>query len=218
MISAGFYDNAKPTNPDYYGFGPRVPMIIISPYARPATVVHTEYDFSSVLKFIEIRFGLPTLTDRDSQAADMTDAFDFTQTPLPALVLSPRNCPSDGAVVDLGNKNVVFGNVKVGKSATQTRVLKNIGDAALNITSIVTGSPFKQTNTCGSSLAAGASCTFTFTFTPTKAKEQDASTRITDSSSSSPQIYYLYGVGTSSAAGAASTSQPKQEERDDDDD
>ncbi len=214
----GFYDNAKPTNPDYYGFGPRVPMIIISPYARPATVVHTEYDFSSVLKFIEIRFGLPTLTDRDSQAADMTDAFDFTQTPLPALVLSPRTCPSDGAVVDLGNKNVVFGNVKVGKSATQTRVLKNTGDAALNITSIVTGSPYKQMNTCGSSLAAGASCTFTFTFTPTKAKEQDASTRITDTASSSPQIYYLYGVGTSSAAGPASTSQPKQEQRDDDDD
>jgi phospholipase C len=215
----GFYDNAAPTNPDYYGFGPRVPMIVISPYARPATIVHTEYEFSSVLKFIETRFGLPTLTDRDLEAADMTDAFDFTEAPLPALVLSPRTCPSDGAVVDLGNKNVVFGNVAVGKHASLTRTLSNIDDAALNITSFVTGSPYTQTNTCGSTVGAGAQCTITFTFAPTRAKEQDASATITDSASTSPQRYFLYGVGTSSAAGADSTTmQPKQEQREDDDD
>src|SRR5229473_1174059 len=71
----GFYDNAVPANPDYYGFAPRVPMIIISPYSKAGTVVHTQYEFSSVLRFIEKRFGLSTLTLRDLDGSDMTDSF-----------------------------------------------------------------------------------------------------------------------------------------------
>jgi phospholipase C len=89
----GFYDPVAPQNPDYYGYGPRVPMLIISPYSNPGAVVHTPYEFSSVLKFVETRYNLSSLMLRDADAADMTDAFNFTQTPLPALILTDRTCP-----------------------------------------------------------------------------------------------------------------------------
>jgi len=218
----GFYDNAPPTNPDYYGFGVRVPMLIISPYSKAGTVVHTQYEFSSVLRFIETRFGLTNLTARDLDAANMEDAFNFTQNPLPALVLSTRTCPSDGAIVDLGNDKVDFGNVVVGTSATLTRTMSNTGSATLNITSevIPSGAPYTETNTCGSTLAAGAKCTFTFVFTPTKDATQNSTCTITDSASSSPQIYNLYGAGIAVAGSAATptgtaTQQPAGDADDD---
>jgi phospholipase C len=215
----GFYDDAVPANFDYYGFGVRVPMIIISPYSLAGHVVHTEYEFSSVLRFIETRFGLSNLTLRDLDAANMTDAFNFAQSPLPPLILSTRTCPSDGAIVDLGNDKVDFGNVVVGKSATLTRTMKNTGDATLNIDSIVipNGAPYTQTNTCGSTLVAGASCNFTFVFTPTKDATQNSTCSITDSATDSPQLYNLYGVGVPAAVGASPASQQKHSDDDDDD-
>jgi phospholipase C len=208
----GFYDPDPPTNPDYYGFGVRVPMIIISPYALGGTVVHTEYEFSSVLKFIETRFGLTNLTARDLDAANMTDAFNFKQSPLPSLVLDTRTCPSDGAIVNLGNSKVDFGDVIVGDSATLTRTMSNTGDAALDISEITIDSPYTQTNTCGSVLNPGASCTFTFTFTPTKDKEQDGKTWIYDNASSNPQLYYMYGAGTNSEAKAAESKARREQQ------
>jgi len=215
----GFYDHAVPANLDYWGFGPRVPMIIISPYARAGTVVHTQYEFSSVLRFIESRYNLAQLTARDMAASDMTDAFNFSQTPLPALILNTRTCPNDGAIVDLGNDKVDFGNVVIGKSATLTRTMKNTGTVALNITSevIPSGAPYTQTNTCGSTLAAGGNCTFTFVFTPTKNTTQNSTCTIFDSASSSPQIYNLYGAGIN-AAGESPVKPALGSQLDDDDD
>lgn len=88
----GFYDHVPPPTVDNYGFGPRVPMIIISPFAKTEFVSHTQYEFSSVLKFIETRFGITALTGRDAVANDMTDSFDFTQPPRPPLILQTRAC------------------------------------------------------------------------------------------------------------------------------
>jgi phospholipase C len=89
----GFYDHVAPDNVDQFGFGPRVPLIIISPFARKGFISHTMYEFSSFLRFAERRFDLAALTSRDTTANDMTDSFDFSQTPLPPLVLQPRQCP-----------------------------------------------------------------------------------------------------------------------------
>ncbi len=196
----GFYDPAVPGYADYWGFGIRVPMIIISPYSLPATVVHTQYEFSSVLKFIETRFGLTNLTLRDLDASDMTDAFNFAQKPNPALILNTRTCPSDGPVVNLGNAKVEFGDVVVGQSETLQRTLANDGDSALTISSIVTTTDYTQTNNCNGSVPAGETCTFNITFTPTKAgATYDGKVTITDNATSSPQIYYTYGQGVASA-------------------
>ena len=88
----GFYDHVPPRHVDGFGLGPRVPFLIISPYAKHGHISHTEYEFSSVLKFIEERFGLAPLTERDSLANDLLDSFDFHRRPLRPLILEPRNC------------------------------------------------------------------------------------------------------------------------------
>lgn len=89
----GFYDHTPPPMPDNFGFGPRVPLLVISPFAKSGFISHTVYEFSSLLKFAEERFNLDPLTDRDAQANDLLDSFDFSQDPLPPLILTPRVCP-----------------------------------------------------------------------------------------------------------------------------
>ena len=89
----GFYDHVAPPDLDAFGLGPRVPLIIISPYAKPGYISHTQYEFSSFLKFVETRFGLQPLTARDTAANDMTDSFDFSQPPQMPLVLQTHTCP-----------------------------------------------------------------------------------------------------------------------------
>jgi phospholipase C len=79
----GFYDHVAPPALDEFGLGLRVPAIVISPYARRA-VLHDTLEVSSILRFVEENFGLPTMTKRDAQAADFMNAFDFKSKPRPA--------------------------------------------------------------------------------------------------------------------------------------
>ncbi len=97
----GFYDHVPPPVVDNFGFGPRVPFLIISPWAKPGYISHTTLEFSSVLKFVEERFDLDPLTARDAQANDLLDSFDLTQDPLPPLILSTRECPGSTADIVL---------------------------------------------------------------------------------------------------------------------
>jgi phospholipase C len=91
----GFYDHVPPPHVDLYGLGPRVPTIVISPWAKPGYIDGRTYEFSSVLKFIETVFALPSLTERDRRASDMLGAFDFLQRPVDPLILEPRVCDAD---------------------------------------------------------------------------------------------------------------------------
>ncbi len=72
-------------------YGIRVPTIVVSPYAKKHFVSHTVYDHTSILRFIETRFGLPNLTQRDKAANPMLGMFDFTKVsnPKPTLVDAP---------------------------------------------------------------------------------------------------------------------------------
>ena len=72
---------------DRYGF--RTPNAVISPWVKPGHVSHVTADHTSILKFIETRFQLPTLTRRDANASDMTDYFDFAQDPASAPLFDP---------------------------------------------------------------------------------------------------------------------------------
>ncbi len=83
----GWYDHVAPPQVDAYGFGFRVPCLVISPYAREGFIDHTQTEFSSILKFIETVHGLPALTQRDEMASNMFEAFDFSQAPSPPLIL-----------------------------------------------------------------------------------------------------------------------------------
>jgi phospholipase C len=58
--------------------GYRIPLIVISPYAKKNYVSHNVADTTAILKFIETRFSLPALTARDAAQIDMTEFFDFT--------------------------------------------------------------------------------------------------------------------------------------------
>jgi phospholipase C len=77
----GFWDHVAPPNPDAYGCGTRVPALLISPWARRGYIDHRVADTTSVLALIEARFGLKPLQQRDAQAYNLLDGFDFTQPP-----------------------------------------------------------------------------------------------------------------------------------------
>ncbi|MBV9232857.1 MAG: hypothetical protein JO030_02335 [Candidatus Eremiobacteraeota bacterium] len=82
----GFYDNVPPPTLDYRGLGMRVPCLIVSPYAKRGYVSSTQYEFGSILKFMEEVFGLPPLGPpsegyTDSRANSISDAFNFAQKP-----------------------------------------------------------------------------------------------------------------------------------------
>jgi hypothetical protein len=105
------------------------------------------------------------------------------------------------ALASLSPTSLAFGNQAVDMTSTaQTVTLSNTGNAALSITSLaLTGtnaSDFAQSNTCGSSLAAGANCTIVVMFTPSVAGTEAASLSIADNSSGSPQTVSLSGAGT----------------------
>jgi phospholipase C len=89
----GFYDHVAPPFRDQFGLGIRVPMLIISPWTIQG-VYHTQVEFAGVLRFMEETFGLPNLHAADTIANDFQDAFNYSQTPLPPLILSQRSCPA----------------------------------------------------------------------------------------------------------------------------
>ena len=88
----GFYDHVPPPAADQFGYGPRVPLIVISPYAKEGFVSHTVYEFASVLRLIETRFNLAPLTTRDAIANSLLDLFDFSKAPAPPLIRPLRTC------------------------------------------------------------------------------------------------------------------------------
>jgi len=82
----GWYDHVPPPQLDFKGLGIRVPCLIISPYVGHGVVSHTQYEFGSVLLFVEQVFNLPplgTVADgySDARATSIIDTFDFTQAP-----------------------------------------------------------------------------------------------------------------------------------------
>ncbi len=88
----GFYDHVPPPQLDALGLGPRVPLLIISPFVKSGFIEHQQLEFASVVKFVEEVFGLPFLTSRDTNSNDMFDAFDFVDAPLPPDPLLKHRC------------------------------------------------------------------------------------------------------------------------------
>ena len=103
----GWYDHVPPPirnreaplNSYEYGF--RVPLIVISPYAKPQYISHQQNDFGSILKFVETTFSLPTTigesvgaqyADSYADMGDLSDCFDYSQTP---LNFTPVQAPKD---------------------------------------------------------------------------------------------------------------------------
>jgi len=66
-----------------YVYGFRVPLIVVSPYAKAKHISHTTHDFGSILKYIETTFSLNSLGYADAYADDLSDCFNMTQSPIP---------------------------------------------------------------------------------------------------------------------------------------
>jgi phospholipase C len=77
----GFYDHVQPPQIDANGLGFRVPLIVISPYAKHGYVSHVQHEFGSILHFTEEQFGIASLSTRDLISDDLLDCFDFSQSP-----------------------------------------------------------------------------------------------------------------------------------------
>ncbi|HZI57513.1 MAG TPA: alkaline phosphatase family protein [Verrucomicrobiae bacterium] len=94
---------------DFVRTGFRVPLIIVSPFAKPHYVSHTPMDYTAVLKFVEKRFNLPSLNARDAAQADMEEFFDFSSPNLnpPSPASQPTNLTCDATKAS-GVKGVPF--------------------------------------------------------------------------------------------------------------
>ena len=100
----GFYDHVPPIRIDENGYGIRVPGIMISPFAQQGLIDHQTLSFDAYLKLIEDRFlggqrldpatdgwpdSRPTIRENAAPLGDLSAEFDFTQAPIPPLILSP---------------------------------------------------------------------------------------------------------------------------------
>ncbi len=82
--AGGYYDHLPPPQVDAWGYGFRVPLLIISPFSRGGRVDHEVMDHTSILKLIARNWNLPYLTGREARANDMSSAFDFRVQPSPS--------------------------------------------------------------------------------------------------------------------------------------
>jgi phospholipase C len=87
----GWYDHVPPKMLDYDGLGFRVPLLVISPYAKKLHVSHVHYELASILRFVEDRYGLPSLSASDERATSpAADCFDFNQPPRKFSVIQAK--------------------------------------------------------------------------------------------------------------------------------
>lgn len=120
----------------------------------------------------------------------------ITQTTTLSLTVNPS---STGPTVTVSPTSLAWGTVVLGATGpVKTVTLTNTGTSTLNISSITTSGDFGRTTStkpCGSTLAAGKSCTIKVTFTPTQLGIRTGTLTLTDNSPSSPQTVALSGTG-----------------------
>ena len=80
----GWYDHVSPPQLDYLGLSYRVPMLVISPYAKKGYVSHTQFEFGSILKFTENVFNLPSFGLRTNAPTDSPTRSTFRRSPAPS--------------------------------------------------------------------------------------------------------------------------------------
>jgi len=214
----GIYDHVAPPHADAFGLGHRVPLLVVSPYARKGYISPTQYEFSSVLKFIEERFGLPALGTRDANANDMTDSFNFNQNPLPPLILKPRQCPvlsATKAVMGTAIKDVantaITRHLEIANSRPTQLTIDSVvssdpefsvtGNSCTPVTDCSTGVPtYCTAGTVLNPQSADGSCTpqcsICVTFSPTATGKRTAKISVTDSDATSPQTTTVTGLGS----------------------
>ena len=85
--SGGWFDHIRPPVIDGTPLGPRVPALLVSPYAPQGRVNHTSLDYTSALKFVEQNWGLRPLTARDARAASLAAGLDLQVPARPPAII-----------------------------------------------------------------------------------------------------------------------------------
>lgn len=124
-----------------------------------------------------------TLTDDAPDSPESTSLTGIGVGSGPAVTISPTSLTFATQLVNT-------------TSPAQSVTLTNVGNGSLSITSIIAAGNFAQTNNCGTTVAAGASCTISVTFTPTTVNTRTGSVTVTDNAPGSPQVVSLTGTGT----------------------
>jgi hypothetical protein len=137
------------------------------------------------------RAGQLTITDNESSS---THVVNLTGT-------------GNSGVASLSSTSLTFATQQVATtSAAQSVTLRNIGATPLNIASVVATGDFMQTNTCGTSVAAGKKCSINVTFTPTVNGNRTGSVTISDTDPTGAQVISLSGTGLGPAVNLSNTS------------
>lgn len=119
---------------------------------------------------------------------------------------------SQPARLSVSPTSLTFGSQALNTtSAAQSVTVTNSGGAAASVTSVTAGGDFAQANSCGSSIAAGASCTISVTFTPTASGTRTGTVTVTGSAANSPNAIPLSGTGTGSTGGNLAAGRPTSE-------
>ena len=138
------------------------------------------------------RSGSLTITDNNNGLTGSTQTVTLSGTGL-------------GPQASLSSSSLTFAALMVGSpSSSQAVTLNNTGGEAMSVTSIVASGDFAQTNNCGSSVAAGGSCTINVTFTPTQGGNRSGAITITDNAPGSPHAVALTGTGEDFTLGVPS--------------
>jgi Abnormal spindle-like microcephaly-assoc'd, ASPM-SPD-2-Hydin len=157
---------------------------------------------------ISVTFS-PTQLGTRSKSLDLTDnaAGSPQSVSLTGVGVAPEVTLSPSTFPNGGGSSLSFGSTFVGSnSSPQSVTLNNTGTAALNINSIAASGDFSQTNSCGTSVAAGSSCSISVVFTPTAAWSRSGSILITDNALNSPQqVVLLVGMGNNGPQASLST-------------
>lgn len=124
----GWYDHVLPPWRDGHQDGFRVPALLISAYARRHFIDHTSLDFTSILKFTELNWGLRPITRLDASAGSMMGAFDFRAPPRAASIIPLRRTPPparqtvrDALLYSLYGLGVAFAAVLIAAATRRTR-------------------------------------------------------------------------------------------------
>jgi phospholipase C len=88
----GFYDHVAPPKENPYMLGPRVPLLVISPFAKPHLIYNQLLDARSILKFVETQFHLPHMANFDRTVDSIESLINVKRTPLSPLILQDEAC------------------------------------------------------------------------------------------------------------------------------
>jgi len=147
-----------------------------------------------------VTISLPSGTSARYVQLSFTGNTGWSAAQLSEFEVFPGGGTSGGTALSASPSSVSFGNEAVGStSSAQTVTVSNPGSTAASVSSVSVSGPFSQTNTCGGSIAAGASCTVSVKFAPAASGAASGTLSVASSAPGSPLTVALSGTGTTSA-------------------